>query len=756
MLGFFRKLIRFRRYHLHLEPQQDLELDGDKWCAYSENACFRLVPHRSWTPKGWVMLSYRADTEEQALVPRLLWNGCEENQHNMPLTLARHFSGDIRHRFPLPSPTPELHLKPVARAGHFKLEEVRLYELGTLALAASLIWPRMKLILRHPTSILSLANRLLLTLREGGLGLLKARLLRTYRSANDYDEWITRFDDLSTSDKVLIQAAIDVMENKPLISVVMPVYNAPEQWLRLAVRSLQRQLYSNWELCIGEDCSSDPAVRPLIKELAREDKRIKYTFREENGRISAATNSALALASGEFVAFMDHDDELSEHALYYLAEEINAHPDAGLIYSDEDKMDETGRRYDAYFKPDWSYDLLLSQNYFNHLTAIRRSVIEEVGGLREAFNGSQDYDLVLRVIDKLEDSQIRHIPHILYHWRAIPGSTALSQDEKDYPFEAAQEAIREHLKRREIQATVTKAPGVPYHRVLYELPEDLPLVSLIIPTRDKLPLLRNCLDGLLNRTDYPHLEIIIVDNQSDKQETLDYFKEVVADPRVSVLHYEKPYNFSAINNWAVQKAKGSVVGLINNDVEVIHRGWLKEMVSQALRPEIGGVGAKLYYEDGSLQHAGVVLGLSGTAGHIYKHEARSFPGYFGRAFVTQNFGAVTAACLVLRKDIYLEVDGFNEEIAVAFNDVDFCLRLHRAGYRVLWTPYAELYHLESATRVPDETPERRMAFAREVRIIEDTWGHLLRRDPYYNPNLTLDATDLSLAFPPRQRPPWVR
>jgi glycosyltransferase involved in cell wall biosynthesis len=670
--------------------------------------------------------------------------------------LARHFSGEIRHRFPLPQQTEAIHLKPVARAGHFKIDQARLYELGTLALAASLIWPRVKLILRHPTSVLSLVNRLLLTLREGGLGLLKARLLRTYRSANDYDEWIARFDDLSTSDRVLIQAAIDIMAEKPLISVVMPVYNAPEKWLRKAIGSLQRQLYGNWELCIGEDCSTDPAVRSLIEDLIREDSRIKATFREENGKISAATNSALALAQGEFVVFMDHDDELSEHALYYLAEEINAHPDVEIIYSDEDKMDETGRRYDPYFKPDWSYDLLLSQNYFNHLTAIRRALVKELGGLRDAFNGSQDYDLVLRVIDRIAPDKIRHIPHILYHWRAIPGSTALSQDEKDYPFEAAQKALREHLARRDITATITKAPGVPYHRVLYRLPEDLPLVSLIVPTRDKLSLLRNCLDGLLNRTDYSAVEIIIVDNLSEKQETLDYFDKVVADPRIRVLKYESPYNFSAINNWAVEKANGSIIGLINNDVEVIHRAWLKEMVSHALRPEIGGVGAKLYYEDGSLQHAGVVLGLSGTAGHIYKHEPRSFPGYFGRAFVTQNFAAVTAACLVLRRDVYREVGGFNEEIAVAFNDVDFCLRLHRANYRLLWTPYAELYHLESATRVPDETPERRMAFAREVREIEETWGGLLRQDPYYNPNLTLDATDLSLAFPPRHRPPWVR
>jgi GT2 family glycosyltransferase len=572
--------------------------------------------------------------------------------------------------------------------------------------------------------------------------------------ANQYEQWVKEYDILTDSDRQAIRARIEELEYRPLISVVMPVYNVDEKWLRSAIESVRRQLYQNWELCIADDCSSRPHVRMVLKEYAEKDPRIKAVFRQQNGHIAAASNSALELAAGEFVAFLDNDDELSEHALYMVAEELNAQPEADLIYSDEDKINEQGKRFSPHFKTDWNPDLFYSLNFISHLGVYRTSILRKLGGFRSGYEGSQDYDLALRVVEQIPEDHILHIPHILYHWRAIPGSVASNPDEKKFAHEAARKAIRSHFERTGNAATITAGHNN-YHRATYPLPTPQPLVSLIIGTRDRVELLRQVIEGILEQTDYQRIELLIIDNQSREPATLSYLDEIQKHAQVRVIPYDAPFNFSAINNLAVGQSQGEIIGLLNNDIKIISSGWLIEMVSHALRPEIGAVGAKLYYADDTIQHAGVILGVGGVAGHLYKHLPKEANGYYSRPHVIQNFSAVTGACLLMRRQIFDEVGGFDEvNLPVAFNDIDFCLRIRKRGYRILWTPYAELYHLESASRGSDKTPEKLFRFQRECAFMHSLWGDALLNDPYYNPNLSLHAEDCSLAVPPRTVKPW--
>jgi GT2 family glycosyltransferase len=425
-------------------------------------------------------------------------------------------------------------------------------------------------------------------------------------------------------------------------------------------------------------------------------------------------------------------------------------PDAGLFYSDEDKIDADGRRFDPYFKPDWDPDLVLGQNYVCHFTMARTELVRALGGFRAGYEGSQDHDLVLRCAERLEPAQIVHVPRVLYHWRAIAGSSALARDAKDYASAAGAKAIAGHLDRKHPGAAVEELPHGHY-RVRWPLPARLPMVSLVVPTRDKAELLRTCVEGILSRTTYPEFEIVVVDNQSSDPETLAYLAAIGRLGRVRVLRYDAPFNYSAINNWAVQRCDGDVIGLVNNDTEVITAGWLEEMVSQAVRPDVGAVGAMLYYPNDTIQHAGIVLGVHGVAAHAYAGRVRQYPGQCGRARVAQSVSAVTAACLLVRREVFAEVGGLDESLAVAFNDVDFCLRVAAAGYRNVWTPFAELYHHESATRGAEDSPAKLARFNREVDRMTARWGDLLRQDPYYNPNLTVTGDAFDLAFPPRKQ-----
>ena len=566
---------------------------------------------------------------------------------------------------------------------------------------------------------------------------------------NDYAAWVAQYDTLDDAKRTELAAMVAGLAQQPLISVVMPTYQPNPQWLQEAVESVRNQIYPHWELCIADDASPDTETQALLRKLETQDARIRVVYREQNGHISAASNSALAIARGDWVALLDHDDILPADALARVAETINQHPEAGVIYSDEDKINERGERFNPYFKPDWNPDLFLSQNMVSHLGAFRRDLITAVGGFRQGLEGSQDYDLALRIIEQLEPRQIVHIPRVLYHWRVHSGSTALSADVKTYAQDAAVRALSEHLQRTGIDATVELTMGTQY-RIRYPLPATPPLVSVIIPTRNALSLVRQCIDSILTKTTYPNYEILLIDNASDDPAALTYFAELKQSTRVRVIRDERPFNYSLLNNSAVAQARGDLVALVNNDIEVITPGWLEEMVSIALQPGVGAVGARLWYPDNTLQHGGVVIGLGGCAGHAQKYLARGGPGYNGRGALIQTYSAVTAACLVIRKDRYLKVGGLNEKyLTVAFNDVDFCLKLRQAGYRNVWTPYAELYHHESATRGKEDTPEKLARAAREIDFMQRRWKKIIAHDPAYSPNLTVHHEDFSLAWPPR-------
>ncbi len=590
-----------------------------------------------------------------------------------------------------------------------------------------------------------------------------------------YAAWVAAYDSLTPESAARIRARLKTLRRRPLISVLMPTYNTPEKWLVRAIESVRSQLYDNWELCIADDASKTPGVRKVLARYQKKDPRIKVVYRETNGHISAASNSALALAHGEFIALLDHDDEMRAHALACVALEIDGHPDADLIYSDEDKVDENGHRYDAYFKPDWNPDLFLVQNYVSHLGVYRTLLVREVGGFRVGYEGSQDWDLAMRVVERTAPERIRHIPKILYHWRSVPGSTAMLIGAKSYATGAAEKVITEHFARTGIKATISPTKGS-YWRVHYPLPDPAPRVTLVIPTRNRLNVLKPCVDSLRDKTTYPNFEILIVDNDSDEPETLAWLEQVQKEQQqrgegtpptedagkpamsakrhipVRVVKCPGEFNYSAVNNFGVSQTDAPVVGLLNNDLEVINGEWLDEMVSHALRPDIGCVGAKLYYPNDRIQHAGVILGIGGVAAHAWQSHPRGAAGQAHRNLLQQDLSAVTAACLVIRREVFLEVGGLDEKLRVAFNDVDFCLSVRKAGYRNFWTPYAELYHHESASRGAEDTLEKRDRFRSEVEYVTAKWGDLLQNDPAYNPNLTLTVNDFTLSIPPR---PWA-
>ena len=595
-------------------------------------------------------------------------------------------------------------------------------------------------------------GRFLGEVRRQGLSPAVDELVHRYYGASrhasgGYPLWLDHFDPLRGAglERARIQAG--QYANGPLISVVLPVYNTPLPFLRRCIDSVRDQTYQNWELCIADDASPDPRIEECLRAYARDDARIKVVIREENGHISLATNSALAMVTGSHVAFLDHDDELSPDALHQVVLALAEHPQARLLYSDEDKIDADGRRFEPHFKPGWNPELLRSQNYICHLMVVETNLLAQVGVLRAGFEGSQDHDLVLRCTEVLAPEQICHIPRILYHWRAIEGSTALGGDQKNYASEAGRRAVSEHLQRIRRPGTVDiVSPGCYRTRLA---PAALPKVSVVIPTRDRADLLAICTTSVLEKTDYPDFEVVVVDNGSLDPDARALLKALRNTPRVRVLDYPIPFNFSAIVNHGARQAAGDVLCLLNNDTEVINPSWLLELVGRAVQRDAGAVGAMLYYPDNTIQHAGVVLGLGGVAGHVYTRMGRGAPGYMARAWVAQNMSAVTAACMAVRKSVFEEVGGFDEALPVAFNDIDFCLRVLQCGYRNVWTPYAELYHHESASRGSEDSPEKRQRFAAEVHAMKWRWGDVLHDDPAYNPNLTLDQGDYGLAFPPR-------
>lgn len=537
---------------------------------------------------------------------------------------------------------------------------------------------------------------------------------------------------------------VEIFSYKPLISVVMPVFNTPDNFLREAIESVLNQIYPYWELCIADDASTTPHVQQILSEYTAKDSRIKVVLRTENGHICHCSNSALNLATGDFISLLDHDDVLTPDALYEVALLLNRHRDADMIYSDEDKLDPCNQLIDPYFKPEWCPDLFLSQMYVCHLGTYRHSLIKEIGGFRVGYEGSQDYDLVLRFTEKTD--KIYHIPKVLYHWRLHANSAASGTEAKPYAYIAGKKALQEAIERRGEKGKVEGVPDfLGHYSVRYEI-TDYKLVSIIICTRDLADILDKCLASIFTKSVYPNYEVILIDNGSqEKQTELVLAKWKNKEPeRFKPYRFDVPFNFSKINNYGVSKSQGDYLLFLNNDTEVISADWIDAMVEQVQRRLIGAVGAKLLYPDNTIQHAGVVMGLGNIANPPYRSMASDYPGYFSHNVDIKNFSVITGACLMCRREVFEAIRGFDEELVVAYNDVDLCLKIVAKGYRNVYLPHVVLYHHESKTRGYEDTPEKQERLRREANVIKTRWQKFINNDPCYSPNLTRDKTDYSI------------
>lgn len=554
-----------------------------------------------------------------------------------------------------------------------------------------------------------------------------------------YNNWIKENESYDVNK---INAELENFRHSPKISIIMPVYNVEEKWLRKCIESVQNQYYRNWELCIADDKSTYDYIRPLLEGYMLKDNRIKVVFREVNGHISKASNSALELADGEYIALLDNDDELPPFALYEVVKLINEKPDADLIYSDEDKIDEKGNRIDPHFKPDWSPDTLLSSNYISHLGVYRTSIIKKIGGFRVGYEGSQDYDLILRFTEKTNN--IYHISKVLYHWRMVEGSTALGGENKGYAYKAGLKALEDAIFRRKYDARVVEAKDVPYYNVIFNYYKE-DFVSIIIPTRDRADILETCLESIYTKSIFKNYEIIIVDNGSIEEETFRLFSKYKEDyANFRVIKVDIPFNYSKLNNEGVKVAKGNLLLFLNNDIEVISKDWLDKMVGQARRSEIGVVGSKLYYPNNRIQHAGVVLGMGGIAGHAHLMADKYEFGYYARLKVNYNYSAVTGACMMIKRTVFEQVGGFEENLAVAFNDIDLCIRIMNEGYYNIHLADVELYHHESISRGKEDSEDKLRRFNLEIKYMTDKWKDVLENDLYYNKNLSLNDNNFAI------------
>lgn len=526
-----------------------------------------------------------------------------------------------------------------------------------------------------------------------------------------------------------------------LFSIIIPTFKPDLTTFKSMLDSVMEQTYQHWQLIIVDDASNCRLLSDYLLTL-NDNTKINIVTQQKNGHISKASNTGLELANGDYLLLLDQDDTLHPDALKCVAYYLEQNPNARVLYSDEDKIDAKGNHHTPHFKPAFNPDLLYSHNYMSHLGVYQRELVEKVGGFREGYEGSQDYDLLLRCLEHCKPEEVVHIPYVLYHWRAVPGSTAFAESEKGYAQDAGLRALQDHLGPKDVSVELGKLPNT--YRARWPIPAKAPLVSIIIPTRNGKALVERCVTSLYEKNDYSHFEVLLVDNQSDCSKSKALFKQLELAGKVRLLTFDAPFNYSAINNMAAKHAKGDVLLLLNNDVEAINSDWLREMVSHAIRPDIGCVGAKLYYPDGRLQHAGVITGLGGVAGHSHKYFPGDHPGYFKRLQIIQNFSAVTGACLAVRKSVFEQVGGLNEkDLAIAFNDVDFCLRVRDAGYRNLWTPYATLVHHESVSRGAENSPEKIARFQREITYMKQKWGDSLLNDPNYSQWLTLDREDFS-------------
>ena len=523
---------------------------------------------------------------------------------------------------------------------------------------------------------------------------------------------------------------------EPKISIIVPLYNTKEVFFKELINCLKNQTYSNWELCLAD---GSPVLNKKLEKYYLNDNRIKYKFLNKNEGISSNTNEALKLVTGDFIALLDHDDLLPDFALFEVVRCINENPNVEFIYTDEDKISKKEKRFDPFFKTDFAIDTLRSQNYICHLSIFKKELMDKLKGFRKEFDGAQDYDIFLRMTEIVDYKNIIHIPKILYHWRVHKQSTSKVSEAKPWAFEAGRKTINDHIKRIGLKARVENGIAIGTYKVDYEF-DKKSKVSILIPNKDSIDDLKKCINSILDKTTYNNYEIIVIENNSENQETFEYYNELKKNKKIKILEYkEKGFNYSKIINYGVKNCDGDYILQLNNDTELITPDWLEKMLGFCTQKRIGAVGVKLLYPDESVQHAGVLLGMGGIAGHYFKYINRYETGYFSRAVTIQNMTAVTAACMMTKKEIFEQVGYMNEELEVAFNDIDFCLKIRQAGYDIVYNPYIELWHYESKTRGEENTPEKVKRFNNEVEIFKKYWQKELDLgDPYYNINLRLD------------------
>ncbi len=595
-------------------------------------------------------------------------------------------------------------------------------------------WSRMKKLLKNLR--LSRIKKGFSYLRREGF----AATLRRYRASGAtnpdpkiaYQNWILnhepKYADLQNQKR-------HKFEYSPLISIVVPTYNTKKQYLEEMIDSLKAQTYDNWELCIADGNSDN---RLEIEEVIKRNPKIKYVMLDENKNISGNTNEALKLCSGEYIGLLDHDDTLAPFCLYEVVKTLNEDRSTDIIYSDEDKFTTlSGARFQPHFKPDFSPDYLRSINYITHFFVIKKSLMDELGGFIDEYNGAQDYDLILRATEKSD--KIVHIPKVLYHWRVHENSTSMDVGAKQYVIDAGKKAIEAHIKRLDMPGEVTSLDDKSIYRVRFDV-DDEEKVSIVIPNKDHIDDLKKCINSILTRSTYSNYEIVVVENNSTHASIFNYYKKLEKNNRIKVIYYEGEFNYSRINNFAIDSCNGKYLLFLNNDTEVITPEWLEEMVMFARRDDVGAVGAKLLYPNNTIQHAGVVVGLGGVAGHVYPGAPRDASGYFHRLRLVNDYGAVTGACLMMKKDDFVNAGGFDEELAVAFNDIDLCVKMLRLGKYNVYTPFCELYHYESKSRGLDLEGEKNIRFQGEVKMAKEKWKDVLSKgDPFYSPNLSLDT-----------------
>ena len=560
------------------------------------------------------------------------------------------------------------------------------------------------------------------------------------RDYGNYEDFLKKY---GVTEEELARQRQETFENSPCFSIAVPLYQTKEKYLREMIESVQAQTYTNWELCLADGSGREHSLQPVVGEYIAKDKRIKYCLLDSNEGIAGNTNEALKMADGDFVVLTDHDDLLSPEALYQCAKAVQKEPQTDVIYSDEDKVDMSGKKFfEPHFKSDYNIDLLCTMNYICHLFVVRKDVMERAGLFESCYDGAQDHDFILRCTEKAE--HIVHIPKVLYHWRCHAQSTSENPESKLYAFENGCKAVKAHYDRIGIPAEVEQGPFYGMYRTHY-LWKEQPLVSILIPNKDHAADLKKCMDSIEEKSTYRNFEFIIVENNSTEEETFAYYKEIEKRDNVRVLYYKEDFNYSRINNFGAKEANGEYVLLLNNDTEMIEPDSIKEMLDVCMRPDVGIVGAKLIFEDNTIQHAGVIIGFGGVAGHAFIGQDRDDNGYFSRIISVQDLSAVTAACLMVRRSVFDEVEGLNEEFKVAFNDIDFCLKVRKAGYLVVYNPYAQFYHYESKSRGQEDSADKVARFQQEIGLFGERWGELLEHgDPYYNPNLTLDKADFSL------------